>query len=31
MAVFQSIDGTQYQEVSEDPDFLTPPLLVCAK
>jgi hypothetical protein len=31
MAVLQSINGTSYQEVSEDPDFLTPPLLVCAK
>ncbi|KIM74416.1 hypothetical protein PILCRDRAFT_80092, partial [Piloderma croceum F 1598] len=31
MAVFQSIDGASYQEVSEDPGFLTSPLLVCAK
>jgi hypothetical protein len=31
MAVFQSIDGASYREVSEDPDFLTPPLVVCAK
>ena len=31
MAIFRSIDGASYREVSEDPDFLTPPLLVCAK
>jgi hypothetical protein len=30
MAIIQSIDGALYQEVSEDSEFLAPPLLVCA-